>query len=175
VIVLWSRASTKSNWVKEEAAEGRKRDILVPVLIEDVTIPLGFRSLQAAQLVGWSKDAESPEFSQLQEAVAEVLGTDHSRPTVSDKEVRSSTERSTLTRSQSPPPQKQHSTLLRFGAVIAILALFAVLGFLAGGFSAVFISDLVGNVNDMYGFLAAIPTWLAGLALAYFVWRRLGR
>ena len=37
VIVLWFKASTQSNWVKDEASEGARRNILMPVLIEDVT------------------------------------------------------------------------------------------------------------------------------------------
>jgi hypothetical protein len=48
VVVLWSKASVASQWVKTEAAEAMRRKILVPVLIEDVKIPLEFRRLQAA-------------------------------------------------------------------------------------------------------------------------------
>ena len=40
VVVLWSKASVASQWVKTEAAEAMRRKILVPVLIEDVKIPL---------------------------------------------------------------------------------------------------------------------------------------
>jgi len=53
VIVLWSKASVASSWVKTEAADARDRRILVPVLIEDVRIPLEFRRLQAADLTQW--------------------------------------------------------------------------------------------------------------------------
>ena len=53
VIVLWSQTSVDSHWVEQEAEEGQSRKILVPALIDRVTIPLGFRSLQAANLVGW--------------------------------------------------------------------------------------------------------------------------
>jgi len=34
IIVLWSRHSASSNWVKAEASEGARRGILHPVLIE---------------------------------------------------------------------------------------------------------------------------------------------
>ena len=34
VVVVWSRASVISDWVRVEADEGRQRDILVPVLID---------------------------------------------------------------------------------------------------------------------------------------------
>jgi hypothetical protein len=40
--------------VKTEAAEAMRRKILVPVLIEDIKIPLEFRRLQAADLSTWT-------------------------------------------------------------------------------------------------------------------------
>ena len=53
VIVLWSRGSVKSRWVLNEAEEAAARSILVPVFIEErVRIPLAFRRIQAANLVG---------------------------------------------------------------------------------------------------------------------------
>jgi hypothetical protein len=47
VVVVWSSASIKSRWVQEEADEGRERGILIPVLLDDVKPPMGFRDLQA--------------------------------------------------------------------------------------------------------------------------------
>ncbi len=73
VIVVWSRDSALSEWVKTEASEGAKRGILVPVLIDDVKIPLEFRRIQAAWLVGWRGDLPYPGFDQLSEAVSEIL------------------------------------------------------------------------------------------------------
>src|SRR6478752_4835216 len=46
VVVLWSSTSVKSDWVKTEAAEATRRRILVPVLVDEVAIPLEFRRLQ---------------------------------------------------------------------------------------------------------------------------------
>jgi hypothetical protein len=53
MIVLWSTHSVESDWVKEEAEEARALGNLVPVLIEPVKPPVGFRSIQAADLTGW--------------------------------------------------------------------------------------------------------------------------
>jgi len=50
VIVVWSKTSVKSRWVQEEADRGLKRNILVPVLIDNVDPPLGFGNIQAADL-----------------------------------------------------------------------------------------------------------------------------
>ena len=62
VIVLWSKASVDSAWVRDEAAEGQRRQVLLPVKIEAVQPPYGFRGLQTASLVGWRGDAGAPEF-----------------------------------------------------------------------------------------------------------------
>lgn len=74
VVVLWSRAAVASGWVKEEAAEALQRQVLVPALIEDVAIPLGFRRLQAADLKGWRGGATSDGLDLLLAAVRETLG-----------------------------------------------------------------------------------------------------
>jgi formylglycine-generating enzyme required for sulfatase activity len=65
VIVLWSATSIASEWVIEEASEGNDRGILVPVLIANVRPPLGFRSMHAADLTGWERDAGAPAFRRL--------------------------------------------------------------------------------------------------------------
>jgi tetratricopeptide (TPR) repeat protein len=53
VVVAWSRNSIRSRWVRDEADHGLNRNVLVPLLIDDVEPPLGFRSAQTANLVGW--------------------------------------------------------------------------------------------------------------------------
>ena len=83
VIVLWSSASIQSEWVRAEADEGRRRHVLVPALLDDVKIPLAFRGIQAASLVGWSGATDSPEFEALAKAVREVLGAPAADGTVS--------------------------------------------------------------------------------------------
>jgi TIR domain len=64
VVVLWSKESIVSDWVKAEAAEGRKRQILAPALIDDVTIPLEFRRIETARLHDW-KELDHPELDLL--------------------------------------------------------------------------------------------------------------
>jgi Skp family chaperone for outer membrane proteins len=65
VLVLWSKASITSRWVRDEANEGLERGILVPVLIDAVEPPMGFRSIHAANLIGYDGDQSSPGFRQL--------------------------------------------------------------------------------------------------------------
>jgi hypothetical protein len=73
VVVLWSRASVASDWVKAEATEARERDVLLPVLIEDVKPPLEFRRIQRGTLIGWSGDTPHKGFERLVSDVATRL------------------------------------------------------------------------------------------------------
>ena len=57
--------SINSEWVHTEAAEGKERNILVPVRIEDVEIPLAFKRRQTANLVNWDKKQTDPLFKRL--------------------------------------------------------------------------------------------------------------
>jgi uncharacterized membrane protein YeaQ/YmgE (transglycosylase-associated protein family) len=75
VIVLWSRASVASDWVKVEASDAAKRKILIPALIEEVTIPLEFRRIQSASLVDWRGASPHPGFDALLGSVASIVGT----------------------------------------------------------------------------------------------------
>jgi len=70
VLVVWSKRSVDSDWVREEADEGLRRGILVPVQIDPCQIPLGFRRIQAAQLLNWPKAQNG--LSSLIERVASV-------------------------------------------------------------------------------------------------------
>ena len=74
VVVLWSKESVRSRWVRAEASAAADRDCLVPVLIDTVAIPLEFKRIQAAGLMDWDGDAENPEFARLVQAVRQRLG-----------------------------------------------------------------------------------------------------
>jgi formylglycine-generating enzyme required for sulfatase activity len=76
VIVLWSRDSIQSQWVRTEADDARQRGILVPALLDDVVIPLAFRQIQAANLVERLGVFPSVEFDKLAQAVTKILSRD---------------------------------------------------------------------------------------------------
>jgi TIR domain len=75
MVVLWSRYSASSDWVRNEAEEGNRRAILAPAILENVTIPLAFRHLQAANLSDWEPASTHFEFNQLVESITRILGT----------------------------------------------------------------------------------------------------
>ena len=74
VVVLWSAASVKSGWVQEEADDGRERRILIPVCIEPVRPPIGFRSIQTADLSDWDGTQATPAFQRLVADITRLIG-----------------------------------------------------------------------------------------------------
>jgi hypothetical protein len=71
VIVLWSKASVDSLWVRAEASEALKQKKLVPLRIEAAEPPLVFRQIQTADLTGWEGDRKASAYLRL---VADVTG-----------------------------------------------------------------------------------------------------
>jgi len=69
MVVLWSAKSIESEWVYEEASEGRRQGKLVPVMIENVRPPAGFREIQAADLTAWDG---SPDFDGLRMLLSDL-------------------------------------------------------------------------------------------------------
>jgi hypothetical protein len=74
VIVLWSKTSIESDWVAEEADDAKRRRLLVPVLINDLQPPLGFRSIQTADLVDWDGTEPTLAFRRLMTDIAALIG-----------------------------------------------------------------------------------------------------
>ena len=65
VLVLWSQVSVVSDWVIDEADEGKKNGRLVSVRIDEVPLPLGFRQIQAVTLIDWSGQVADENFQLL--------------------------------------------------------------------------------------------------------------
>lgn len=74
LVVLWSSRSVQSHWVIDEADEGRRRGILVPVAIESIEMPLGFRSIQCADLSDDQFQPGAPKVQRLLDDIRRVLG-----------------------------------------------------------------------------------------------------
>lgn len=74
VIVLWSKVSVESHWVKEEAQRGLDRGILIPVLVDPVPIPLGFGRVQTGNLSDWDGAIGDADFIGVSNSVATMVG-----------------------------------------------------------------------------------------------------
>ena len=56
-----------------------ERLILVPIMIDKVKPPLGFRRMQAAWLMNWTGESNHPEFEELLNSIEVILGTPQQR------------------------------------------------------------------------------------------------
>lgn len=74
VVVIWSQNSLRSDWVREEANIGKRRNILIPVIIDLVEPPFGFGLIQAADLTTWNNQTSHPGFGSLKETIISILG-----------------------------------------------------------------------------------------------------
>jgi hypothetical protein len=89
-VTVWSRQSVGSRWVHDEAEYALEQKKLVPVLADDVDIPLGFRGVHAADLRGWRGSSQHPGFQRLVRDISERLGApqpvepDKPKPPASD-------------------------------------------------------------------------------------------
>lgn len=77
VVVLWSDASIRSAWVRDEAAEGRDSGRLVPLLLDESSPPLGFRQHQSISIAGWSGRGNPPHAQDIVAAVSARSGKTH--------------------------------------------------------------------------------------------------
>jgi formylglycine-generating enzyme required for sulfatase activity len=76
VVVVWTKTSVKSTWVKNESRSGLRRNILFPVmLLDEVEIPLEFEHLQAVHLMDWQPEQEHAGFDQFLDDLAGVIGS----------------------------------------------------------------------------------------------------
>jgi TIR domain/Bacterial Ig-like domain (group 2) len=74
VLVVWTENSVTSEWVLEEAETGKRRGILIPVLLDNVEPPFGFGNIQAANLTTWNGDSQALTFTRLVADITTILG-----------------------------------------------------------------------------------------------------
>lgn len=85
VIVAWSQTSVGSMWVADEATVGRDRSVLVPIAIDRVDPPIGFRQIQTLPLAGWNGDERAEAFIELVSAIGARLNGEAGPPAPPDR------------------------------------------------------------------------------------------
>jgi hypothetical protein len=73
VIVLWSKRSVVSQYVRDEATYALRRNKLVPVMIEEVEIPFRFEGLHTPSLLDWDSSIDFSEFRRLVADIAAIV------------------------------------------------------------------------------------------------------
>lgn len=145
VVVAWSPKALNSHWVLEEADEGQRRRILVPVFKESVVPPLGFRSIQAADLSRWQGDVRDAQFQALVADITGLIGVAQ-RPAAKTERAPAAAKAST--RPPKPAAKPTSSTTAGFPTPTLILVP-------AGKF-------LMGTSEDDIKQLCEVTTWAKG-------------
>ena len=73
VVVLWSRQSVGSRWVRAEATQAERSGTLLPALIEPCKLPIMFELRQTADLTGWNGDIAHPVWQSLLGGVGRLV------------------------------------------------------------------------------------------------------
>lgn len=112
VVVLWSKHSVESAWVRDEAAAGRDSGRLIPVTIDGTEPPLGFRQFQTIDLSRWRGRGTPAQLRTLLADVEALAGsrTDDAPPSAPPT---------------SPPPASFNARSCSLVAALALLAIFA--------------------------------------------------
>lgn len=74
VVVLWSKTSVTSHWVRDEAMSGRIRERLIPLSLDGTMPPLGFRQVQIIDFKDWNGQESSPQVKELHRVLAGLHG-----------------------------------------------------------------------------------------------------
>lgn len=110
VIVLWSDASIRSGFVRDESTRALQAGKLLPVRIEEVVPPLGFGQLHALDLFDWDGAHDDPAFAAVSDEVRRRFG----QPLVA--------------RSAARPSRTRWRRRGVLAGVVALLALLAAIG-----------------------------------------------
>jgi TolB-like protein len=73
VIVAWSKDAISSHWVKDEATAAREAGKLVPISLDGIEPPMGFRQLHTIAFADWTGDIEGALFHAVKAGVAQKI------------------------------------------------------------------------------------------------------
>ena len=85
VVVLWSKQSIESAWVRDEAAVGRDTGRLVPITIDGTEPPLGFRQFQTIDLSRWKGRGKSKQLQTLLDDVNATAASNDPVPSADER------------------------------------------------------------------------------------------
>jgi TolB-like protein/tetratricopeptide (TPR) repeat protein len=74
VVVLWSKHSVESRWVRAEATQADRLGTLVPAMLEECTRPIMFELKHTAELAHWQGDAKDPAWRQFVQDLRHFAG-----------------------------------------------------------------------------------------------------
>jgi tetratricopeptide (TPR) repeat protein len=76
VVVLWSRESAASQWVRSEANRARESGRLVQVRLDEARLPMPFDQVQCPDLSRWKGQRTAPAWRVVESSVGALVGGD---------------------------------------------------------------------------------------------------
>ena len=153
VLVLWSEQSVQSRYVRDEATYALEKNKLVPVAIENVTLPFRFRGVQTSSLLHWDGSRDSSQFRKLVEDIYAILGPTPVSP-AKDEERRKADEKTEQERRRNLARRYPWRT---YGPMAAAVAVALVL------FSFVFWpKPRAAFLNQMSSLILAVISFISG-------------
>ncbi|MEM9262445.1 MAG: SUMF1/EgtB/PvdO family nonheme iron enzyme [Pseudomonadota bacterium] len=135
VLVVWSASSIKSNWVQEEADDGLQNGRLIPVIIDPIELPRGFKRVQTADLTQWNGETNSPEWRRVVSEVKRLVSPSQKSGNKKPAKLAHASPPPSTTRVESPAgPEHSGKKKSGAGAAFGLLAALLLLG--GGGYFA---------------------------------------
>src|SRR4051812_48193569 len=78
VIVVWSRNSIESGWVRDEATLALEKEKLLPLRIDTASLPMRFRNIHTIDLSSWVGGIGAEPFERLVRDIRHYLGPSNS-------------------------------------------------------------------------------------------------
>lgn len=147
VIVIWTKRSVASEWVKNEANEASQLGKLVPVLLENVPLPLAFKRTETALLTDWKGEPDHLELSLLFDAISNTIKKNNAKNdtgnpdlTTNPKETGKYSERKLDDRRIKPSSVSGYIIIATIGFIVSVFSIYYYLNFIQGN-----VADQVGQ------------------------------
>jgi hypothetical protein len=170
VLVVWTQRSITSEWVKNEASEAAQKGILVPVVLEKIELPLAFKRIESAMLIGWNGEQENPELDILFSSIENILGGKNEG--IIPGNVKDVNTKSTIVKNTFKPvvdksiltnhtPVSRYSIIAGIGFVLSLLLIYYYLQFVQG--------KVTDSVDERMFYLILILFGISASALVFGV------
>lgn len=128
VIVLWSKNSIHSDYVKEEAEYAKNRRMLVPLNIDGTDLPFGFTRIQATDLSGWHGAMQDGQWQTVVDSIEAILN----RESDPGLETERTSHESLVVEHAGDPPQGQRLQVNVAATLATVIVLIMLVGLVVG-------------------------------------------
>ncbi|WP_051219511.1 DnaJ C-terminal domain-containing protein [Oceanobacter kriegii] len=90
VIVIWSKRSINSTYIRDEASYARDQNKLVPVAVEDVQLPFRFNNIHTENFYDWEKGEKADCYARLIKSISKLVPAPQKVISASESDVQAS-------------------------------------------------------------------------------------